>query len=234
MASRRKSEELLLAGRVRVNGRVVRELGTRVVPGRDRITLDGRLLRPVRSRVYVLLHKPRGVVTTVADPERRPTVLDLLGRFPARVFPVGRLDVQSSGLLLLTNDGNLAHSLLHPSFEVEREYAVKIEGTPRPEDLERLCRGVRVDGELLRARRAALRKARDGKSWISLVLTEGRRHEVRRLCRALGYPVLKLRRIRFGPLRLGTLPPGRWRHLSAEEVAALRRLARRRSGREPR
>lgn len=197
------------------------ELGAKADLHHDRITVDGRPLSAA-PLVYVLLHKPTGVVTTLADPEGRPTVRDLLPRVRQRVFPVGRLDFNSSGLVLLTNDGELAVRLMHPRYGVRKVYLAKVEGEPSPETVARLEQGIRLEGR--RTSPAAVRVVRkqDDKTWLELVLTEGRKHEVRRMCLAVGHSVEKLRRIALGPLELGKLPPGAARDLTDQEVHKLR------------
>jgi 23S rRNA pseudouridine2605 synthase len=209
---------------VQVNGRTAK-LGDRADPWRDEVSLDGEPLRPQRP-VYWLLHKPRGVVTSARDPEGRTTVLDLVPEHGARVFPVGRLDRESEGLLLLTNDGLLAHALLHPSHEVEREYEVCVRGVASAETLARLARGVRLeDGWTAPARVAQVRRdERADTTRFRLVLHEGRRRQIRRACQALGHPVRELVRVRFGPLRLGALARGAARRLDEDERRALLRL----------
>jgi len=204
-----------------VNGKVVTELGTRASLTRDRISVDGAPLRLPSTPTYLLLHKPTGVVTTLADPEGRPTVRDLLGRKAPRVYPVGRLDFNSSGLLLLTDDGDLAQRLMHPRFEIEREYRVKVKGEPGGEAMQRLRQGVRIDGGRPARAEVQLEREKDGKSWLRMVLREGRHHEVRRMCLAVGLSVEKLRRVRYGPLELGRLPPGEVRALTPREIEKL-------------
>jgi 23S rRNA pseudouridine2605 synthase len=224
LGSRRRCEALILEGKVRVNGRTVSTLGTKIVPGVDAVTCGGRPVPRPEQFVYFAVHKPAGVVTTLADPEGRPVVRDLLPRrgLP-RVFPVGRLDYHTEGLLLLTNDGALAHVLAHPRFEVEKEYRVKVRGSPTERDLARLRAGVWSDGERLRVDRVAVLKPAGGSAWLTVVVREGRYREIRRMCEAIGHPVLKLRRVRIGPILLGRLPTGAWRRLSDREVARLRR-----------
>jgi 23S rRNA pseudouridine2605 synthase len=210
---------------VSVNGHVVRELGARADPLRDEIALDGeRLARRPPPRTIVL-HKPRGVVSTLADPEGRPTVRELLTELGERVYPVGRLDLQSSGLLLLTNDGALANGLLHPRRGVERVYHVKVHGAPDARALGRLRRGVRLEEGMVVPSRVRRLKALPHKTWLEIGLREGRKHVVRRLCAALRLPVDKLVRVRLGPVSLGDLPPGGWRGLSPTELGVLRRAA---------
>lgn len=228
MGSRRSCEILILEGRVRVNGRVADQLGTKVVPDRDKVTCDGKPATPTQNLVYLMLHKPAGVLTSLSDPRERPVIRDLL---PAhglpRLFPVGRLDYQTEGLVLLTNDGALAHGLMHPSFEVEKEYLAKVRGCPTPDDLIRLKAGVISDGERLRATQAAMVRSTLGSAWLKLIVHQGRYHEIRRMCDVIGHPVLELRRVRLGPLVLGKLPKGTWRHLTPVELTGIRRAVRR-------
>jgi len=227
VASRRRAEELIAAGRVRVNGTLA-GLGDSADPEQDVVTLDGVALHEERTRYWVV-HKPRGVLTTVRDPQGRPTVLDLLPRREARLFPVGRLDRDTEGLVLLTNDGPLAHALLHPSLGNEREYQVTVLGDVPPEALRRLESGVELeDGRTAPARVGGVRReAASGTTSFHLTLVEGRKRQIRRALTVLGHPVRRLLRVRLGPLRLGLLPPGAARPLTTREVAALQRHARR-------
>jgi pseudouridine synthase len=219
VASRRRAEALIEAGRVTVNGRVVRELGTRADPRRDRVAVDGEPLR-FGPRRTVVLHKPRGVVSTMEDPEGRPTVRALLGE-EGRLYPVGRLDVNTTGLLLLTNDGALAARLLHPRHALARVYHAKVRGAPAPEAIARLRRGVRLDDGKTAPAHVRVLETLPTKSWLEITVHEGRHHLVRRMCDAVGHPVEKLARVRLGPLGLGNLPPGAWRELRAAERDAL-------------
>jgi 23S rRNA pseudouridine2605 synthase len=224
VASRRRAEDLLREGRVSVNGRTA-TVGESADPDRDTITVDGA---PVRreAAAYWLLNKPRGVLSTVRDPQGRPTVRDLVPARGARLFPVGRLDRDTEGLVLLTNDGRLAHALLHPSHRVEREYRVTVRGRVAAETLARLARGVVLeDGVTAPAKvgRPAVDPASE-RSRFTLTVIEGRKRQIRRALAALGHPVVELRRVRMGPLRLGRLPPGRARPLSARERKALQSL----------
>jgi 23S rRNA pseudouridine2605 synthase len=205
---------------VSVNGRIVTALGERADPAHDEIAVDGERVR-MRAPCTVALHKPRGVVSTLSDPEGRPTVSELVADAAERVYPIGRLDLQSSGLLLLTNDGQLAAGLQHPRHGVSRVYHVKVQGTPSPDTLLRLRRGVRLGDGRAAARRARVLETRATKTWLELELGEGRWREVRRLCDAIGHPVDKLTRVRFGPIALGTLPVGAWRTLGPRELTAL-------------
>lgn len=228
ISSRRSCEQLILEGRVRVNGRVVIELGTKVSPGLDKVTCDGRSVTPSNNLLYLMLHKPAGVLTSLSDPRGRPVIRDLLPtRGLPRLFPVGRLDYQTEGLVLLTNDGALAYGLMHPSFEVEKEYLAKVSGCPTPADLARLKAGVMSNGEELRATHVEIVRPGIGSAWLKLVVQQGRYHEIRRLCDAIGHPVLRLQRVRLGPIVLGRLPKGAWRQLSPVELAGLRRAVER-------
>jgi 23S rRNA pseudouridine2605 synthase len=214
VASRRSADELIKAGRVRVNGEPG-QLNTFVEAG-DVVELDGRPL--ARQRLaYVLLHKPAGVVTTVRDPHGRPTVVGLVDH-PARVVPVGRLDADTTGALLLTNDGPLAHRLAHPRYEVEKVYEVEVEGRPDDDALRRLAEGV----ELEDGRTAPARVRRLGASKLELALHEGRKHQVKRMCEAVGNPAVRLHRSRYAGLTVAGLDPGRWRELAPAEVESLR------------
>jgi 23S rRNA pseudouridine2605 synthase len=219
---------MIVAGRVRVNGQVVTELGTRVAEG-DRVEVDGRPVSLDLTR-WVLLHKPPGYVSTRDDPQGRPTVYDLLPPELTGLFHVGRLDQESEGLLLLTNDGDVANQLLHPSREVDRVYVVDVVGAPTRQTLARLTAGVELEDGPARMHRVSV-VARQGQgdrahARLRVVLREGRKREVRRIFDALGHPVRRLVRERFGPIDLGGLPAGRWRELTEKEVAALRRMAR--------
>lgn len=221
VASRRHSEQLMIDGRVTVNGTTVRELGSKADPDRDDIRVDGRRIKLAEQRVYLLLNKPRGFVSTRSDPQRRPTVLDLLRGVREYVYPVGRLDFDSEGLLLLTNDGDLAARLTHPRHGVPRVYDVRLLGTPDEHDLERLRRGVMIDDQ--RTQPADVLVV--GPGHLRITVREGRNRQVRKMCDAIGHPVGYLKRVAVGPIADARLKPGRWRELTAAEVAALRRAA---------
>lgn len=210
----------MLEGRVRVNGEVVTELGTRVLPARDRVEVDGEAVSIPEPR-WIAFHKPAGVLTTRSDPHGGRTVYDVLPAELGALRYVGRLDRETEGLLLLTNEGDLAHALQHPSGEIEREYVVEVAGVVASSTLDRLRRGVELDDGRARARSVALLGAEAGASRLSLVLTEGRKREVRRMMRAVGHEVVRLRRVRFGPVELGDLPEGAWRELGPRERADL-------------
>jgi 23S rRNA pseudouridine2605 synthase len=225
IASRRKAESLITEGHVRVNGRVVTEMGSRVQPGRDRIEVDGRRV-VVERPVYLMLNKPRGYVTTLSDPEGRPTVMKLLQRVEERVYPVGRLDFNTEGLLLITNDGDLAHGLMHPRRQVDKVYRVKVRGAAGPELVSALERGVEVDGELRTASVTVLGVTEGGKNtWLEMTIHEGRNRQIHRMIEAVGLMVAKLERVGYGGLELGTLPRGKSRPLLPRELDRLRKLA---------
>jgi 23S rRNA pseudouridine2605 synthase len=215
VASRRGADELIKAGRVTVNG-APGQLNT-FVEARDRVELDGRPLAK-QQLAYVLLHKPAAVVTTARDPQGRRTVVDLVGH-PARVVPVGRLDADTTGALLLTNDGELAHRLAHPRYQVAKVYVAEVEGDPSPAALRRLEQGIDLDD----GSTAPAQARRLGRGRVELELHEGRKHQVKRMLEAIGYPVRALHRIRYGPLTLDGLRMGEWRELRPDEVEALRR-----------
>jgi len=216
IVSRRGADELIKAGRVRVNG-TPGALNTFVGDGDD-VEVDGKPVAKQRL-AYVLLHKPAGVVTTARDPQGRPTVVALVS-LEARVVPVGRLDVDTTGALLLTNDGPLAHRLAHPRYTVDKVYDVEVEGRPTDAALKRLAEGVELDGGLT----APATARRIGRSRIELTIHEGRKHQVKRMCAAVGHPVVRLHRSRYAGLDLQGLAPGEWRELTAGEVGSLRRL----------
>jgi 23S rRNA pseudouridine2605 synthase len=225
VASRRKAEELISAGHVKVNGTVVTELGTKADPDVDHIRVDGKLLRPAQHHIYLLLNKPKGYVTTVSDPENRPTVMQLLRGIKQRVYPVGRLDYASEGLLLLTNDGTLANKLMKAASGVQKTYVVKVAGTPTKEGLDRLRSGVSIateDGRRVRTAPAAIRLIKEANNpWYEVTLIEGRNREIRRMFEKVGHHVEKIKRVRYGPLSLD-VPPGEFRELTLEEVDRLR------------
>jgi 23S rRNA pseudouridine2605 synthase len=228
IASRRHAEELIAAGRVQVNGLAVTTLGTRVDPEHDKVSVDGKPVAAPARHVYILLHKPVGYVTTARDPQGRPTVLDLLppDLRRLRVYPVGRLDIDSSGLLLLTNDGNFALRLSHPRYSTEKHYHALVQGHPTPAQLETLRKGVDIVEDNGRPHRTAPTQVqilhRTGPNcWLTLTLQEGRKRQVRRMLAAIDHPVLQLVRVGIGPLTLGDLAVGQWRYLTDEEVEAL-------------
>jgi len=223
VASRRGAEELIREGRVRVNGAVITELGHKVDPERDRIEVDGKRIPPPPPKVYYLLYKPYGVITSLNDPRGRPTVRDLLRRVKLRIFPVGRLDWDAEGLLLLTNDGELAARLLHPRYQVPRVYLVKVRGLLEKGEVERLREGIPLEDGPSPSMKVTLVRRTKNNTWLQVTLHEGRNRIVKRTFAAIGHPVMKLRRVAFGPLRIGGLRPGEYRALSSEEIKRLKR-----------
>jgi len=218
----------MLDGRVQVNGATVRELGSKADPARDDIRVDGRRVKVVEQHRYLLLNKPRGYVTTRSDPQRRPTVIDLLRGVREYVYPVGRLDFESEGLLLLTNDGDLAARLTHPSHGVARVYEARVLGVPDEHDVQRLSRGLVVDGRRTEPADIRVLPARRGADEATLVVTirEGRNRQVRKMCDAIGHPVNHLRRVAIGPIRDPKLKPGAFRDLRGDEIEALKKASR--------
>ena len=220
MASRRASEQLIRDGRVAVNGQLIQQLGTKVDPARDRVTVDSQMVK-VRRKFYVALHKPRGYLCTRRDPARRPTIGDLLPREWSHLFSVGRLDHDSEGLIFLTNDGQFALRLTHPRFGTSKTYRVTVEGRLGTSWLAKMLHGVRDQGESVRAAKARLVSANNTQSVVELELAEGKNRQIRRLCEALGLHITRLQRIRIGSIPLGELPPGKWRTLTEPEIKSL-------------
>ena len=216
VAARRKCEEIIASGRVSVNGQVITEMGTQVEES-DIVLVDGVRIKPEEEKRYILYHKPAGEVTTVSDEKGRETVMDRFRDFPVRLYPVGRLDYDSEGLLLLTNDGELAQRLTHPSCEVDKVYLARVTGNPSNEAIERMRRGVYMEGDERKTYPAEVRVVRDESLFSDILVTihEGRNRQVRRMFDAVGHKVLLLRRVRFGPLELGSLRRGEWRELDS-------------------
>lgn len=223
IASRRQAEKLISQGRVKVNGKVVVKPGTLVTWGKDAIRVDGRLVQRTEPQVTVMLNKPKGVVTTARDPQNRTTAVQLVEALNVRLFPVGRLDYHSEGLLVLTNDGNLAHRLQHPRFKIPKTYRTKVTGLPSPAALARLRSGLVLDGR--RTAPAKVRKvgSTGRNTWLEITIVEGRNRQIRRMCAAVGHRVMKLKRTRYGPIHLGNLKPGAYRRLTARELKSLQK-----------
>ena len=222
VASRRRAEQMILDGKVQVNGQTVREMGVQVDETKDRVSVEGETVRPEAEKHYIAYYKPIGEVTTVSDPEGRPTVMDKFRDYPVRLFPVGRLDFDSEGLLLLTNDGDLMNRLLHPSREVSKVYLVKASNELTEEDAARLRRGVMVDGKLTSPAKVRLIRREPLYTDLRVTIHEGRNRQVRKMVEAVGHQVVHLKRVQFGPILLGDLPTGMWRKLTDEEIAKLK------------
>ena len=227
VASRRKAEELIEQGKVKVNGRVVTEMGLKIDPQKDEVTyLEKKISKRDTKSVYILLHKPVGYVTTAKEQFGRPAVVDLIKGVNARIFPVGRLDYDTSGLLLLTNDGALTYKLTHPKHDVEKTYIAKLYGIPDEGALQKFRRGVVIDGKRTKpAKIRIMEKEKDGRFCTAeIVIHEGRNRQVRKMCESIKHPVAQLQRVATGELRLGDLPKGKYRHLTEKEIRYLKRL----------
>lgn len=223
IASRRKAEELIQQGRVTVNGRVVTQLGTKVDPVHDDIRVDGGRLRTATEHTYILLNKPRGYLSSMEDPQGRKSLGDLVN-VPVRLYPVGRLDGSSEGLILLTDDGELAHLLTHPRYQHAKEYRVLVQGLPSDKTLEAWRRGVMLEGTPTAPAQVEVLRRHKDTALLRIVLHEGRKRQIRRVAALLGHPVLELKRVRMGPLQLGALESGKWRYLTPQEVQSLELL----------
>lgn len=220
VASRRKAEELIIEGRVTINGEAVTMMGSLVQPG-DVVAVDGQIVSPEEDKRYILYYKPVGEVTTVSDPQGRPTVLDHFRDYPVRLFPVGRLDFDSEGLLILTNDGDLTQRLTHPSFEVEKRYIARVSNQLGEEQLRRLRGGVLIDDSLTAPAKVRVLREDPFSTDILITIHEGRNRQIRRMVEAVGHEVVRLKRVQYGGLALGDLERGQWRELNPEEVALL-------------
>jgi 23S rRNA pseudouridine2605 synthase len=223
VASRRKAEELIKQGRVKVNGMVVTEMGTKV-GDTDLVEVDGKGIKPENKKVYILLNKPAGYVTTAKDQFGRPTVLDLLKGVRERVFPVGRLDYETTGLLILTNDGDFTYKMTHPKHEIEKTYIATIEGIPTIEEINRFEKGLRIEDYITAPAKLRILSENMRNSVVEVTIHEGKNRQVRKMCEAIGHPVLSLKRISLGKLSLGNLAEGTWRELSQKEVKSLLEL----------
>ncbi|MDO8446692.1 MAG: pseudouridine synthase [Deltaproteobacteria bacterium] len=224
IASRREAEKLISEGRVTLNGKVVEELGTKVDTDKDYIKVDGKLITRPEPKAYLILYKPRGYVTTTSDPEGRPTIMELLERVKGRVFPVGRLDYDTEGLILCTNDGDLTHRLQHPSHEVPKTYFAKVEGVPTPEEITKLRKGIKLEDGMTAPAKVKLVRKVDANSWLEITIHEGRNRQVKRMVEAIGHPIIKLKREGLAFLTLGDLKSGEFRHLTAEEIKKLKEI----------
>ncbi|MDD4146547.1 MAG: pseudouridine synthase [Clostridia bacterium] len=223
IASRRKAEEMIRQGLVKVNEQIVSEMGFQIEPGKDRVEVQGKKVEPEKRKVYFLLNKPGGVVTTLDDPQGRAKVTDLLKGVAERVYPVGRLDYQSEGLLLLTNDGELAYRLTHPRFEIAKTYLAKVQGQVKEQAVERLQKGVELEDGLTQPALVKIRQRGLAETLLEITIKEGRNRQVRRMCEKIGHSIISLKRIKLGPLALGNLQTGQYRELKQKEIQALKK-----------
>jgi 23S rRNA pseudouridine2605 synthase len=223
IASRRAAEEMIVEGRVTVNGKVA-VLGMKADPAKDHIKVNGKLISRSEPKIYLIFHKPRSVVTSLRDPEGRPTVRDYLKGIKYRVYPVGRLDYDSEGLLLLTNDGELASEILHPSRKIPKTYAVKVKGVPEDSGLEKLRKGIRLEDGMTAPAKVIRIGVTANNTWIEMTIHEGKKRQIRRMCEAIGHPVQKLKRTRIDGISLGELKPGEFRYMSSSEIQSIRKF----------
>lgn len=224
VASRRKCEEMIKSGQVTINGEVVRDMGVKIDPSHDRVFVNGKRISLEENYVYIMLNKPRGYITTVKDQYNRPIVMDLVKDISERIYPIGRLDYESEGLLLLTNDGNIAFHLTHPRHQIDKEYVVRVEGCPSSEDIDKLRNGIDIGGFITSPAQVDLIRKNKQTSLIRITIKEGKNRQVRRMFDAIGHPVIYLKRIRIGNIKLGNLELGKWRHLTNKELEALKDL----------
>ena len=222
VASRRNAEKMITDGRITVNGKTVTELGTQVDEKNDSVMVDGQSVFPETEKHYIAYNKPVGEITTVMDPEGRNTVMDRFKDYPVRLFPVGRLDYDSEGLLLLTNDGELMNQLLHPSFEIPKSYLTRVSNSVSSDEIRMLRKGVIIDGRLTSPAEVRLIRTDTFSSDLLITIHEGRNRQIRKMIEAIGHQVVRLRRVRFGPVQLGDLPLGMWRRLTDEELVKLK------------
>lgn len=224
IASRRKADQLIQQGEVVVNGQVVNTLGVQIDPQKDWVKVSGKHIEPPKATVYLIFNKPKNIMVTKSDPENRPTVYEYLKKVPKNVFSVGRLDFDTEGLLLFTNDGDLAYQLTHPKFSIPRTYHAKVKGVPDEKALTKLRRGMYVNGVRLRPSQITLKKIADANAWLEITVTEGKNRQVRDMCAFAGFPVSKLIRVSYGNLKLGSLPQGKLRPLTEIELTHLKKL----------
>ena len=223
IASRRKAEELIQRGKVKINGTVCSVLGTKVNSETDEVEVNGTVIEKVKKKYYIMLNKPSGYITTTEDDRQRPTVMELVSDIKTRLYPVGRLDFDTEGLLIITNDGEFANRLIHPSKEIEKVYLAEVKGLPGLEILKKLQRGVDIGDYVTRPAKAELIRGSERMSTVRLTVSEGKKRQVRRMMESVGYPVVALKRVEIGPLMLGNLPRGKWRHLRQAEIDRIMR-----------
>ncbi len=224
VASRRKSEEIILEGRVKVNGVIVKKLGTIIDPNKDVVEVDNKVINVEENKIYIMLNKPEGYVTTVRDKYSEKIVLDLIDGINERIYPVGRLDAETTGLLLMTNDGDLAYKITHPSYQIPKKYIALVEGIPNNKKLHKFRRGLKIDGRITAEAYIKILKKHKNTSLLEISIHEGRNRQVRKMCQYIGHPVIKLKRVAIGELELGKLEVGKWRYLTSKEIKYLKTL----------
>lgn len=224
ISSRRGCEELIKNGLVSVNNTIIREMGVKINPETDIVRYKGRIVKKNNKYIYIMLNKPKGYITTVKDEFNRPTVMDFVKSIGQKIYPVGRLDYNSSGLLLLTNDGDLAFKLTHPGHEIDKEYIVKVNGNPDEQSLKRLQNGILIDGRLTSPAKVRVVNSNKDYTILSFIIHEGRNRQIRKMCSTIGHEVLDLKRVAIGKIKLGGLKEGEWKHLSKWEVQYLKKL----------
>ncbi|MEW9123098.1 MAG: pseudouridine synthase [Thermotaleaceae bacterium] len=223
-ASRRKAEEMIASGRIKVNGEIIGDMGVTIDPLLDQVMIDNQIIKPEDEMVYILLHKPEGYITTLSDEFKRPTVLDLVREIHKRIFPIGRLDYDTSGLLIMTNDGDLTYHLTHPKHEVKKIYIAKVKGRPEEAALNRLREGVDIGGYITAPAQIEYLESNKHTSFIKVVIHEGKNRQIRKMFDVIHHPVLQLKRISIGRIQLGNLPKGKWRRLTTEEIQYLKKI----------
>ena len=226
IGSRRTCEQYILQGRVTVNNKLITKLGTRADPLKDKIVFDGDVVKPSRKKQYILINKPCGYLSSLKDTFNRPLVTSLIKGVKERLYPIGRLDYNSEGLLILSNDGHFSQFLTHPKHKILKTYLVKVKGIPKEEAIQKLSKGIRLeDGKTHPADIKKLKKRTSNNCWLKIVISEGRNRQIRRMCQAIGHPVIKLKRIKIGPITLGNLKQGEYRFLTPSEVNILKSLS---------
>lgn len=224
VTSRRKAEQLILEGKVKVNDKIIRELGTIIDVDKDKVKVNNKLIKPENNKVYIMLNKPIGYVTTLKDEKNRKIVTDLIEDVNERIYPVGRLDADTTGLLLLTNDGDITYKLTHPSNKIPKKYIAIVEGVPNKYELEKFRNGLKIDGRYTSKAKIKIVKTYDNESVLEITIHEGRNRQVKKMCEEINHPVKKLKRVAIGELELGDLALGQWRYLTNDEIEYLKNL----------
>ncbi|MDK2901136.1 MAG: rRNA synthase [Thermosediminibacterales bacterium] len=226
VASRRKAEELIKHGQVKVNGKIIESMGVKIDPENDEIKVDNRIVKGNQKKIYIMLNKPKGYISSVSDPFNRPTVIDLIDiDNKDGLHPVGRLDYDSEGLLLLTNDGELTFKLTHPKYEINKTYIVEVKGIPPSQKMHMLSKGIKLeDGLITKPAKVKIKELKNNNAVLEFIIHEGKKRQIRRMCKAIGHPVIKLKRTKIGNLALKNLNTGKWRFLNEEEIQYLKNI----------